>query len=214
MSSYTKRKRKPMRKAKRRQGGYTTSEVASRALAIAKKANKTELKYLDTSETATLMIPAGVFFNTDVAGVNAGNGINQRIGKAIKPTHLHMRLTSLYNPLATTGSQCYRIIVYQNLLSGLGSGPTAYLESANFLSMKSVNKRYLSRTIYDKSFTVSNDNPQRIHDLRLKIPLSIYYGSSNIPEKNAIKILVISNEVTSANSPWLEGHMRLFYTDK
>lgn len=198
---------------KRRQK-KTVEAKADQALVIAKKANKKELKYHDVSTGATLMIPTGAGFLTAITSLAQGSGSNQRIGNAIEAKSIHLRLSSLYNPLATASSQLYRIIVFQNLLTGTAANILEYLQSASFYSMKSIDNRFNTKTMFDKTYSVSNDNAQRNHNIRLKIPKNIYYpNATSTPEKNAVCIFVISNETTAVNAPFLEGQGRFFFTE-
>lgn len=198
-----------------RSSNQSAKAVANKALAVARAASKHELKYHNDSQTAHLMGPAGSFFITGNSTIIPGGAFNQRVGNSIEPTTLSLRLSTLYNPLASAASQMYRIIVYQSKVSGLAGAVVDYLQSANFYSMKSVNNRFNNLTLYDKVHMVSADNPQKSHILSIKIPKPIHYPvASGAPEMGAICILVISNEVLLANSPSIEGESRLFFHDK
>lgn len=205
------KKRVPRARAKRRTG---TAAVAQQALTLAKKANKQELKYHEVSQGASLIGPSGLIFMNAITSLSAGTGSNQRIGNAVNPKSVKLRLSALYNPLAASAGQLYRIIIFQNLLSGSPAAVTDYLLTANFYAMKSIDNRFNTRTLYDKVFSVTNDSPQRSHLISVKIPKPIYYpGATTTPEKNGVFIIAISNEVTLLNAPTLEGTGRFFFTE-
>lgn len=195
----------------------SASAKASKALALAKKAQastRQELKYHEVSSGATLMGPAGVVFLGQVTSLSGGTGSNQRIGNAVKPKSIVLRLNTLYNPLAETGGQLYRIIVFQNLLTGSPAAVTEYLNTARYDSFKSIDNRFNTKTLYDQTFSVTQDNPQRNHLIKLKVPKPIYYpGATTTPEKNGVYIICISNEVTLLNSPFIQGRARFFFTE-
>lgn len=195
-------------------GRKSTKVIATQALAVARQANKKELKYHQVQAGATLMQSAGVVFLSQITSLDAGTGINQRIGNAVEPTSLIFRLSTLYNPLAASGNQLYRIIVYQSLLTGTAPSVLDYLNTANFYSFKSIDNRFNSVTLMDKTYRVSNDNPQNNHNFKIKIPKNIYYPSaSSTPEKNACTVIVISNEPVGLASPFIEGQARFYYKD-
>lgn len=195
-------------------GRKSTKVIASQALAVARQANKRELKYHRVSQGLTLMSPSGAFLMSQITSLNGGSGVNQRIGNAVEPTSLSFKLTTLYNPLAANGNQCYRVIVYQSLLSGTAPSVLDYLQTADFYSFKSIDNRFNSITLMDKTFRVSQDNPQNNHNFKLKIPKNIYYPTAtSTPEKNACSIIVISNEPILLASPWIRGQARFYYKD-
>lgn len=210
---YNKNRRKSTPK-RRRYAKSTADAKATKALVIAKKANKKELKYHDVSSGATLMVPTGAGFLTAITSLAQGTGTNQRIGNAVEPKSISLRLSALYNPLATTSGQLYRIIIFQYLLNGTAPNIQEYLQSANFYSMKSIDNRFNTKTLLDKVYSVTSEMPQRAHNIRLKIPKNIYYPNATVtPEKNAVCIFVISNEPTAVNSPFIEGQGRFFFTE-
>lgn len=191
--------------------------VATKALKIAKRAeSRNEKKYFDQSTALTLMGPAGsLTFLQGISDISLGPAINQRIGNVVHPTSLHLRLTSTYNPLATSSTQAYRIIVFRNKGKGRIANVNDYLQANNYYSFKSIENRYDTTTLYDKSFTVTNDNAQRIHNLVIPLKgMPIYLpNATGVPEKNGIYFLIISNEPVLLESPFLEGHGRLYYKE-
>lgn len=204
MSSQPRRRRRTVKKKMRRKRMVSVALV-----------RQPELHYHDVTSGAVLMGPAGATFMSTITTIAQGTGTNQRVGNVVRPKGIHLRLSSLYNPLATTGNQLYRIIAFQYLLSGGIGGVTEYLQTASFYSQKSIDNRFNSKTLYDKTFEVSNDHPQRNHFIKLKVPKPIYYPNApgTTPEKNGVAIIVISNEPTLLNSPSIEGTGRYYFTE-
>ena len=204
---------------RRQKRGKTGQSTAQKALALAKKANKTELKYLDTDENPLLVPnvhPAGNYLWSTCNELLQGTANNRRVGNVVTGTSIQIKARGAYNPLALSGGQLYRIIVYQNLNSGINSATTDYLQSTSFYSHKSIDNRFNSVTLYDKVFQVTLDRPQQMHNISLKLkkPMISYGNSSAAPEKNNVQVLVITNEPTQLNSPFIQGQLRFYFTDK
>lgn len=197
---------------------YKKKSTAQKALTLAKKANRTELKYLDTDESPLVpnTPPTGQYLWTTCTSMLQGTANNRRVGNLIHGTSLQIKASALYNPLASSAGQLYRLIVFQNLNSGVLSATSDYLQSPNFYSHKSIDNRFNTVTLFDKVFEVTAERPQRMHNITIKLkkPMISYGNSVSAPEKNNIQILAISNEPVGLQAPEISGQVRFFFTDK
>lgn len=198
--------------SQRRKSKRSKQSLASKAYKLAKKANRTELKYRDSSWIGTpISIPATGAFVSNFPYISTGALIDQRVGNTVHGTSLNAKLTIVKHASATASA--LRMIVFKYVSEGFPAAVTDYLQSANINSAKSTDHRFDSKTLYDKTFVLDNDNPKRHLDLRKKLGFDIHYdASSSAPDKNALVILLISDEAT--NQPTVEGLWRMYFTDK
>lgn len=187
-----------------------STSTAKKALALAKKANRKELKYLD----GAIGISSDQILNTGVTWFNfpliaTGATVNTRIGNVIHPTSLKLKYTMEKNASATASQ--VRLILLQQKNDYTGS-ITDYLQTADINSQKSVDHRYDSKTLLDKSFILDAERPKRFVNMSIKVPLSMYYdASSSTPDKNRLVLYLISDEAT--NYPTIVGNQRLYFTE-
>jgi len=187
-----------------------STSTAKKALALAKKANRKELKYLD----GVIGITSDQILNTGVTWFNfpliaTGSTVNNRIGNVIHPTSLKLKYTMEKHASATATQ--VRLILLQQKNDYTGS-ITDYLQTADINSQKSVDHRYDSKTLLDKSFILDAERPKRFINMSIKVPLSMYYdASSSTPDKNRLVLYLISDEGT--NYPTIVGNQRLYFTE-
>lgn len=211
-----RRSRKYYSKKYKTSGTYSksASAKANQALKLAKQANKTELKYRDTSVTSAQSITdTGVYFSTTNHNLSLGTGISDRIGNTVMAKSVHFRTTFTKHASATASQ--VRIIIYKNLNEGVSSTPTDYLETADIMSQKSINHRFDTKTLYDKTFILDTDNPKKIWNYKLKLNWPIHYSiTGNTPDKGSFGILYISDEPTNYPTASAGSTSRFFFTDK
>lgn len=192
--------------------------TAQKALKVAKSANAHELKYLDTDQSSLTGIvgPAGTYLWTSCTELLQGTANNRRVGNTVIGTSFDLRCQIEYNPLSAFSNQLVRIIIFQNLNSGVSSATTDYLQSVNFNSHKSIDNRFNTVTLHDQVYEVSADHNMRLIEIRkkLKKKLLTYGNAAAAPEKHNISVLAISSEPVSLQGPILFGQMRLFFHDK
>lgn len=207
------------RKRRSRKRNYRNS-TAQRALALAKKANRTELKYADYSLTAggagdyTIIDLGSIAFNPTM-GLIPNAEHNGRIGNTVQAKSMHFRTTVAWNPNGSTAQQV-RIIVFKWLNEGSPTNVSDYLANDNIQSPKSVDHRFDSKTLYDRTFILSAENPKKIWNYKQKMNWPVHYeNTTDRPDRGKLSVLFITDE-TSANVPVLStnGTARFFYTDK
>lgn len=203
---------------KTRNVSRSAMQVANKAMSVARQANKHELKYLDTDQSSLtgFVGPAGTYLWTTCTELIQGTASNRRVGNVINATSLNLRGVIEYNPLSVTSNQLVRLIVFQNLNSGVPSAVTDYLQALSFNSHKSIDNRFNTATIFDKVYEVSADHVLRNLnlDLKLKKKMIPYGNSPAAPERHNISVLAISTEPITLQGPIVYGQIRLFFHDK
>lgn len=197
----------------------TADTKATQALRLARQANKTELKYADYALSAGT---PGSYTITDLGsvatnpsqGLNAGPDYNQRIGNSVMAKSMHFR-TSITKHSSASAQQV-RIIIFRSLNEQRSNLVTQYLQDNNINSQKSVDHRFDTKTLYDRTFVLDEQNPKKIWNYKLKMNWPVHYDpTTGAVDRGAIGIIFISDE-NSANLPTLSpnGTARYFFTDK
>lgn len=188
--------------------------VARKALALAKKANKTELKYIDASaslQTDAQNIKSTGDFQYNFPLISTGATVSTRVGNVIEAKSLNAKIT--FSKHASATASVVRVIMFIWKSDGAPSAVTDYLASASVNGQKAVDHRFDSKTLMDKTYVLDSDNPKKQLNLRKKLNFPIFYDTSgSTPDKNKLVILMISDETT--NWPTFSGNLRLYFTDK
>jgi hypothetical protein len=182
--------------ARRKQSRKNNNSTAKKALALAKKANQKELKYVQLAPSARTILSAGESITSNQWIISQGTDTNNRVGNVIHSTRLKIQGTLSLNASAT--SSFMRVLIYK-YSHELASAVTDILESASYLSQKSIEHRYDSKVLFDRTYNVDSDKPKRMININLKTGFNMYYGSADASdiEKNGLFILMIGDEVTN-----------------
>lgn len=192
-----------------RNGKRRATSTADKAYALAKKANRKELKYLSFSNASVVSLPipstGNIYEQTNVAG---GTDNNDRIGNVIQATSIKMKATLTKHASASSSMLRVMFVKYnQDALTSV----TDVLQTASYLSQKSIEHRYDSKVLFDRTYNVDTDNPKKSFNINLKTKFPIYFGGnlSSDLERNGIFMIVISDEPT--NTPTLSWTSTFYF---
>lgn len=198
------------RRNRRTRRGRSTAAVAHKALRLARAANKIELKYHDTTgisvtpDTSTGSV-------THLSSVAQGDGSQERIGLAISPTSVELRLN--FSKHASATATTIRLVIYQYVL-GASTAITDYFSSPAVTNFKANLRQYDTRTLKDMTINLNTDRPEVTRFIRVRMRGIIGYdGSAGADsQKNGLYLIMLSDEAT--NTPTVTGQARLFYKDQ
>lgn len=197
-----------------------TAIAAYSALRLARKlkdAVNVEYKYKDYAYGQTPTYAGDMSY--PISTIDQGIRDFERIGDSIKVQNLIIRGFCKWNNANTV--QMGRIIVFwdkqarffngslggSSVLETVGSAPAV-------LSPKNYDKRFLSKVILDKTFTVHANRPLIEFEQVIDISQHTQYRSGdNGRETGDIVVLLISDQSTTGTSPQMEYYTRVTYSD-
>lgn len=213
---------KNRRRFKRRtmKGRKDGKALAYKALHKVNKLSKTigrpEIKHLD----AYIGSPSTVDYSgalTSIVGLCAqGVQQGQHIAQSITLKSMNIKFT-VSQPNAGKISTV-RVIIIRDKENNLVASDILDSLGAAYSPLSPYNRDYRSyfEVYYDKLFqlTTGSDSGSQLQDvhINLKDHVSSFVGTGNAPNANEIKMLVVSNEVTT-NLPTYFYYARLYYTD-
>lgn len=205
---YYAKKRMPRKNYRRKR-----KSLAAKAYNLAKKAYKTqELKYNETSVTTAQVYENGYTYS--LSQLSLGTGHDQRIGQVVTPTSLIVKPNWAS---ITTPTVSWRLIIFKwNSESPVigASSTSSILETATLNSFKSVQNRFASQILYDKTFYNDNNASTAYHPSQIKIKLNkmINYdtGGTANPNRNGIYFMILNDFAASAA---FNFESRLYYKD-
>lgn len=211
--AYSKRRysRRPARRYRR----YKKS-VARKALYLARKANNTELKYHDKTVATPIVFTSNRYNDTALCEVAQGVGLKQRVGLRVEPTSININLIMKLADTGTT-SHSVRVVLFQwKRESYSASTDGDYLETADILSYKKEETKYLSKTLYDRTYSLS---PSGVRQIRLNIKRKLSgimawrdaTGASI--NCNQVVMAVYTDSSTELPDPEVTYTSRLFFKD-
>lgn len=225
---YKKGYRRNFRRGKKR---YTKKAGTGTMYKIAKRVlnNNVEHKqYTDFQFQNSLTSTAAVvrMFGSGAGGSNNG-GIVQgvtdktRIGVKIRPKALVIRGNVQMNPSFTGNNQIVRVAVlqYKNDDGRTLTMTSDFYDSADINTNKKWDERFNSRTLWDKTFTLSDMMSSRVFKVVLK-PRDISFKVNAVPgtpdaiySTGGLYLLVWQDNTSSTNSPAFECFYNMSYTD-
>lgn len=211
--AYSKRRysRRPARRYRR----YRRS-VASKALYLARKANKSELKWHTTLVGAPITFSTNRYIRT-LSDIAQGTGGNNRVGLVLTPTSINL---SLLMQLSDLGAMSHSVRVILFLWRTERYDVTTdgdYLQTADVLSYKDERKRFMSKTLYDRTFSLSpNGTRQMSISIKRKIKGMMSYSDSvdNTQNKNQLVLAIYTDTKSGDPDPQVTFNSRLYFTDK
>lgn len=208
-------KRRSNKRPARRYRRYTRS-VASKALYLAKKANRSELKWHTVSVASPVTFTSGRYIRS-FGNIAQGVGASDRVGLVITPTSINITLLMQLDDLGAM-SHTVRVILFQWKSEAYDSASDGdYLQTPNVLSYKDEGKRFLSKTLYDRSFSLSpNGTRQMSVSIKRKIKGIMAWKDSNTnpPNKNDIIMAIYTDPKANDPNPSVTFNGRLYFTDK
>lgn len=211
--AYSKRRysKRPARRYRR----YRRS-IASKALYLARKANKSELKWYTTLTTTPIVFSSNRHIRS-LSNIIQGVGPNERVGLSITPTSINL---SLLMQLADSGTMSHsvRVILFLWKTERYEVAQDGdYLQTPDVLSYKDETKRFLSKTLYDRTFSLSPNGTRQISvSIKRKIKGIMAYedASNNAPIKNQLVMAIYTDTKGSDPNPSVTYNSRLYFTDK
>lgn len=203
MAFYRRSYRSRRRTGKRARPRYThksTPTVARKALYLARKANRKELKYVSVSDQlVTLDSSSGVNnYYGQLATMSKGTDVTNRIGDAVEPTSINVKV-NMSIPAASSAMSCtIRVILFQWKSETYSAADYQILQDPNDVkSYKNFVNRYQSNFLMDRTYSLSVDGTRQMQiSLKRKLSGIIAYpsvGTTTIPNRNGIYILVTSS---------------------
>lgn len=205
------RRQKRYRRYRRR---YPRSNyaLAKRAYTMAKTAQrKKELKYHTTAFDSNVdgdVNDTGILVN--VSSIGLGDTNNDRDGNVIYPTSNKLRICIQLNPSAT--ETFVRVIIFQwKHENPVGIGD--YLAVISIDSFKSDINRYLSKTLYDHVYRVTDSgNKNMFSEIKRRVRGIIAYPDAGTnANKNQIFVALLSNQ--AINLPFVQFENRIYFKD-
>jgi len=192
----------------RNRGNRTAYGRANYAVKLARKAMRTELKYLDVAISDT---PSTTGTVIPLSGTAQGDTSQSRDGLQIFPTSIEMRLNFSFNASAT--ASVIRVVIYQ-YLAGVSSSVQNYFDaSPTTTDFKAINQQYESRTLFDRTYSLNDLIPEKNIYLKRRIKGIIAYDGATATDiaKNGLYMILLSDEAT--NTPTVTGTARFFFKD-
>lgn len=200
--AYKRRYAKKRNYRRKRNNNYS---MAKKALYLAKKANKKELKW--NSTTINLQNFTQDTAVAQVLSVTAkGDGNNNREGDSLTPTSVSGKFSLLWG----NALSC-RIILYR-CVGALITAESQILDSLSVNSFKSEDYRYQTQFLMDRTYT-KRDNQTAVQiNFKRKLGKICTYTESSVPQTGSICMLVISN-LDSVDSPTCDftGITRMYF---
>lgn len=211
--AYSKRRysKRPARRYRR----YRRS-VASKALYLAKKANKTELKWHTTLVSAPVTFTTNRYIRT-LSDIAQGVGPSERVGLVITPTSINISLLMQLDDLGAMSHSVRVILFLWKTESYAATTDGDYLETTDVLSYKNEKKRFLSKTLYDRTFSLSpNGTRQMSVSIKRKIKGIMAYtdANDNLQNKNQLVMAIYTDTKANDPNPSVTYNSRLYFTDK
>lgn len=210
--AYSKRRysKRPARRYRR----YRKS-IASKALYLARKANKVELKYHTVPVTTPITFTGNRYWNS-LAVIDNGTGAGQRVGLSITPTSINLSILMELDPIGAMSHSVRVILFYWKTESYNPSTDGDYLQTVDVLSYKDETKRFLSKTVYDRTFSLS---PNGTRQMRVSIKRKLkgimaYSGAATLPNKNNLILAIYTDTKSGDPNPLVTYNSRLYFTDK
>lgn len=187
--------------------------LARKAYNLAKYSQRRkELKYHTTAFDSNVdgdVDDTGLLVN--VSSIGLGDTNNDRDGNVIYPTSFKLRLCIQLNPSAT--ETFVRVIIFQwkheNPIS-----ISDYLAVVSIDSFKSDINRYLSKTLYDHVYRVtdSGGNKNMFTEIKRNLRQMITYPDAGTnANKNQTFVALLSNQ--AVNFPFVQFESRLYFKD-
>lgn len=143
-----------------------------------------------------------------------GTGDTARVGDSIKLQRLSARGSIVYNG----GSSVARIIILNDKQSTVGNvwdylDDTAYNTVNAPYSPKDYDNRFTTKTLYDKTFCVSADNPHKLIDIDLPLNFHTQFIDGTTSRRSgALQMITLSSSETS-NLPYVRLNGKITFTD-
>lgn len=214
--AYSKRRysRRPARRYRRYR--RSVASRASKALYLAKKANKTELKWHTTLVASPITFASNRYIKT-LSDIAQGTGGNSRVGLVLTPTSINLSLLMQLDDLGTM-SHTVRVILFlwrTEQYSETSDGD--YLQTSDVLSYKNEEKRFMSKTLYDRAYSLSpNGTRQMSISIKRKLSGIMAYGGSDSysQNKNQLVLAIYTDKKSGDPDPRVTYNSRLYFTDK
>lgn len=211
--AYSRRRyhKRPARRYRR----YRKSTVASKALYLARKANRTELKYYTLLRSLPITITTGTYLENDMQLIAQGTGPSNRIGLVINPTSINVKMLMKLSDLGSF-PRTVRVVIYQWKSETADTSEGQYLQDNTVTSYKDETKRFQSTTLYDRSFSLS---PGGVRQMNITIKRKLkgiisYSGSDNTTaNRNRIYMNILQTRVSGDPDPEITYSSRLYYKD-
>lgn len=215
--TYRSRRRTGIR-ARPRYYRKSTPTVARKALYLARKANRKELKYRETVNTK---VSFDSMYNDHVGHLSlsaSGTGVDaNRIGNTIEPTSINLRLNMSIPVASTARSLTIRVIIFQwkSEAYTVTTDGSILQNRGEVTSYKSFENRYQSNFLLDKTYSLSVDGTRQMQiSLKRKLKGIIAYpttGTNQTPNRNGVYMMILSSVPDS--NVLVEYTTRLYYHD-
>lgn len=196
----------------------STPTVARKALYLARKANRKELKYSPVSNSDIIFDNMYNDYYVKLSQTSRGEQVAaQRIGNTIQPTSINVRLNMSIPASATAQSCTIRVIIFQwkSEAYSVATDGSILQERGEVTSYKSFQNRYQSNFLLDRTYSLSLDGTRQLQvSLKRKLKGIIAYpstGDDETPNLNGIYMMVLSS--VPDDNVLVEFTSRLYYHD-
>lgn len=200
---YTKRYRRYRKTYKRRpkRSGTNWGSVAKTALKTAKWVAglvNAEYKYWDVSPSLPIASTFNGYITGPLCAPPQGVDVESRTGDSIKMVNLTMRLLFQYNG---ANFENIRVIIFRDKENSIVN-VSDYLDITgsimSVLSPKNQINQYDTKTIFDKTYAISENRPQVLVEKVFKLDMHEHFQASTTNVKNnAIKMIIIGQQATA-----------------
>lgn len=174
-----------------------------------------EKKFFDVAQSGLVLSSATIAPLNNMA---AGDDHNQRNGNSILAKYIVGKFTITINPTATTSYTRIMVIMdlsNQGLAPGLGDILQTITVGQGIVSPKNSDNTDRFWTLYDKTFTMSDNGRQTISP-KMYVPINThlkYNNTSASVDTNAIYLVLLSDQDLSGTAPLATWHTRLAFYD-
>lgn len=201
---YPKRIQYRKKRYNKKQSGTDWSSVASTALKTAKWVAglvNAEYKYWDVSPSLPIASTYNGYITGPLCAPPQGVDVESRTGDSIKMVNLTMRLLFQFNGLQYEN---VRVIIFhdkENSITNVSDFLDITGSQLAVLSPKNQVYQYDSKTIFDKTYSISSNTPQVLVDQVFKLNMHSHFQASTTTVKNnAIKMIIIGQQPTSGTT--------------
>jgi len=180
---------------------------------------KEEWKSLDTIQTVTPMIAAGVL--TLLNGCSLGDNLNNRDGRQIFIQSIQIKFRAEFNAAAATASPCRFILFQDKQANGAAPAVSELLDmstagAVDALRLLTTRKRF--KILADRRYYVAQNSGLGgiVDDIYLKKPITVQYNAGTTGvitdiTTNSLYFLMTSDEVV--NGPYGGFYSRVRFTE-
>lgn len=189
------------RKVYRKKRGTNWGSVAKTALKTAKWVAglvNAEYKYFDVSPSLPIASTYNGYITGPLCAPPQGVDVESRTGDSIKMVNMTLRMLINYNGVNYENIRVIVVHDKENSIVNVSDFLDLTGTSLAVLSPKNQINQYDSKTIFDKTYSISANRPQVIIHKVIKLNMHTHFQASTTTIKNnAIKLIVLGQQASS-----------------